>query len=210
MSSEAPAVRAAVDRALSKHRQDAVRDVEAILDAALRVTERAAPDPPRVVDIVAEAGTSNQTFYRYFTGKDELMVAIFERGLARLRTYLAHQMSKHGDPMDQVAAWVHGILRQATDTTAARQSAAVNRQLPGQRDREGPEASSSLTSLLLTPLAEIGSSSPELDAELLQEVAMGTLNRHLADATRPSRREVEHLVDFCLLGISKGSGISGS
>ncbi|HVW42073.1 MAG TPA: hypothetical protein VHC18_12065, partial [Amycolatopsis sp.] len=60
-----PAVRTAVERALSKRRGDAQREVEAILDATLRVAARVAPSPPRVADIVAEAGTSNQAFYRY-------------------------------------------------------------------------------------------------------------------------------------------------
>ena len=65
-------VQAAVDRALAKQRAEATREVEAILDAALRVAERVTPAAPRVADIVAEAGISNQAFYRYFAGKDDL------------------------------------------------------------------------------------------------------------------------------------------
>ena len=90
----ADAVQAAVDRGLAKHKELAVREVEAILDATLRVAERSAPAAPRVADIVAEAGVSNQAFYRYFAGKDELLNAVLERGVQRLHSYLVHQMGK--------------------------------------------------------------------------------------------------------------------
>src|ERR1700749_2605525 len=92
LTSEVPAVRAAVDRALAKARDDAAREVEAILDAALRVAERVAPANPRVADIIAEAGSSNQAFYRYFAGKDDLMRSVLERGEARMYSYLEHQV----------------------------------------------------------------------------------------------------------------------
>src|SRR5215470_13855335 len=113
-----PAVTSAVERALSKRRGDAQREVEAILDATLRVAERAAPNPPRVADIVAEAGTSNQSFYRYFSGKDELMRAVLARGTDRVHSYLVHRVEKASGPAAQVEAWIRGVLAQVVDHTA--------------------------------------------------------------------------------------------
>ncbi len=152
-------VEMAVDRALKPLRDDAVRDVEAILDAALKAAEKSTPAAPRVADIVAEAGTSNQAFYRYFTGKDDLMQAVMARGLRRVRAYLEHLMSRTTDPQAQVELWIRGLLTQATNQTAARQSAAVAEILSGSRrpDTRTGEATTALLDLLLEPLTLLGS-----------------------------------------------------
>ena len=52
-------VAAAVERALDDRQRAAAEEVERILAAAVRVMERVAPEPPRVSDIVAEAGSSS-------------------------------------------------------------------------------------------------------------------------------------------------------
>jgi AcrR family transcriptional regulator len=204
--SEAPdAVQAAVDRALERQKSDATREVEAILEAALRVAERTDPSPPRVADIVAEAGTSNQAFYRYFRGKDDLMNAVLQRGLGRLRTYLAHQLDKEIDPRAQVTAWIRGVLAQVTDERAARQSAAVMRQMqraPGRPDAETADTIDRMAGLLVDPIRRLGSTDPERDARLVQEVAFGVMNQHARHGTVPDEDEQLHVVGFCLRGLS--------
>ncbi|WAH97679.1 TetR/AcrR family transcriptional regulator [Arthrobacter sp. MMS18-M83] len=196
-------VRAAVDRALAKQTQEATRDVESILDAALRVAQRCAPEAPRVADIVAEAGISNQAFYRYFAGKDELLNAVFERGIQRLHTYLVHQMEKESDPREQITAWIRGILTQVTDQTAAHQSAAVVRQINrgGQPDN-GSGPLTALGGMLVDPIRQAGSREPELDAQVILEAVTGTLRRHLSALTAPDQAESAHIVAFCLRGLA--------
>lgn len=194
------AVQAAIDRRLAKQRDDAAREVEVILDAALRVAERMAPVAPRVADIVAEAGTSNQGFYRYFAGKDDLMNAVGERGAVRLRTYLEHQLAKRAEPRQQVAAWIRGMLRQATDRRAARQSAAINLQLT---DRDiDPALADGLRALLDQPLAALGSTDPSRDAEVIFEAVFGTVRHHLLRGSSPSAADGAHLIAFCLRGVA--------
>jgi AcrR family transcriptional regulator len=195
----------AVDRALKPLRDDAARDVEAILDAALRVAERSTPAAPRVADIVAEAGTSNQAFYRYFSSKEDLMQAVMARGIHRVRDYLRHRMSKSDDPVAQIELWIRGILVQATHQTAARQGAAVNEILAGTHGRADgriTDATVELWELLVEPLTALGSTQPELDAQTVHEAAMGTMRRHLLAHTSPATEECDHLVAFCLRGIS--------
>ncbi len=101
-------VTAAVERALDDRQREATEEVERILAAAVRVMERVAPEPPRVSDIVAEAGSSNKAFYRYFAGKDDLILAVMERGVAIVVSYLQHQMAKESRPEDKVARWIEG------------------------------------------------------------------------------------------------------
>lgn len=203
----APAsVRAAVERGLARHQRDALGDVDAILEAALRVAERVAPAAPKVADIVAEAGTSNQTFYRYFGGKDDLLFAVLERGLIRVRSYLEHRMTKERTPAERVAAWIEGVLVQVTRPTAARQGAAVIQQVVHtgrMREPGGAALMDQLGELLVGPLREEGSTAPELDARAIQDVVMGALQRHVIHRTTPDATERDHLVSFCLRAISR-------
>jgi AcrR family transcriptional regulator len=192
------AVQAAVDRALGKQREDATREVEAILDAALRVAERAAPAAPRVTDIIAEAGTSNQAFYRYFAGKDDLLSAVRQRGTLRLHSYLEHQMAKRATAPGQIEAWIRGVLAQATDLRAARQSAAVNLQIAQGTRSDRADAARGLHALLIEPLRAAGSGDPQRDAAAIFEAVFGTLTRHLSQSTAPDRADITHLVAFCL------------
>ena len=108
-------VTAAVERALDDRQREATEEVERILAAAVRVMERVAPEPPRVSDIVTEAGSSNKAFYRYFAGKDDLILAVMERGVVIVVSYLQHQMAKESRPEDKVARWIEGTLAQVAD-----------------------------------------------------------------------------------------------
>ena len=105
-------VTAAVERALDDRQREATQEVERILAAAVRVMERVAPEPPRVSDIVAEAGSSNKAFYRYFAGKDDVILAVMERGVAIVVSYLQHQMTKEPTPAGQLRRWIEGALAQ--------------------------------------------------------------------------------------------------
>lgn len=193
-------VRAAVERALTRHQKDALSEVEQILDAALRVSVRVAPAEPKVSDIVAEAGTSNQTFYRYFAGKNELLHAVMERGVARARTYLSHQMAKRADPPGQVAAWVEGLLAQVTRPVVAQQSIAVSRLTlrAGEADQGRSTLDNQLGELLVAPLTAAGRPHPELDARALLDAVLGSMRRHVSAGTVPGETEQRHLVGFCV------------
>jgi AcrR family transcriptional regulator len=80
---------------------------------------------PRVADIVAAAGLSNDAFYRHFPSKDALVAALLEDGAERLAQYTAHQMSKETSPEDQVRRWVEAVLspRPAGAVTSSRPAA---------------------------------------------------------------------------------------
>jgi AcrR family transcriptional regulator len=206
-------VRAAVERALSRHQRDALDEVDRLLDAALRVAERVAPAEPKVVDIVAEAGVSNQTFYRYFAGKPDLLLAVVERGLVRVRSYLEHLMAGAPGPAEQVAAWVDGLMTQLVHPQAARQGSAVMRQMMStgrMREPAGLALLDRLGELLEAPLAALGRPEPRRDAQVVQEAVLGVLNRHIAHGTAPDDAERQHLVAFCAAAVGAAEVRSAS
>ena len=177
-------------------------EVRRLLDAALAVMRAAGTTArPRVADIVAAAGVSNDVFYRHFPSKDALVAALLEDGTERLQSYLAHQMAKEPTPEGKVRRWVEGVLAQAADEEIAATTLAVlwnggsvGEGLPSGR----PSASGPLAALLREPFAELGSSDPGLDASLAAHAVVGTLSDHLWDRARPSPATIDHVAGVCL------------
>jgi AcrR family transcriptional regulator len=103
---------------LAERGTDYADEVRRLLDAGREAMRaRGTGSRPRVADIVAAAGLSNDAFYRHFSSKDRLVAAILEDGTERLRSYLAHQMAKSDTPEGAVRRWVEGVLGQASKPT---------------------------------------------------------------------------------------------
>jgi AcrR family transcriptional regulator len=193
---------------LARRNVDAyAQEVRRLLDAAMTVIrERGTASRPRVADIVAAAGLSNDVFYRHFPSKDALVGALLEEGAQRLQSYLAHQMAKEPTPQAQVRRWVEGVLSQSDDgiaeTTLAvlyNSGGADDARAAGRHFASGP-----LATLLHEPFRALGSEQPELDASFVTHAVLGTLTDHLWEQTRPSTGETDHIVDLCL-AVAAGS-----
>jgi AcrR family transcriptional regulator len=187
---------------LARQSQERSIEVRRLLDAGLVVMRRCGTSSrPRVADIVAEAGISNDAFYRYFASKDMLATAILEDGMLRLRSYLDHQMAKEPLPAGQVRRWVEGVLSQATDAEVAATTLAVQwnaANVSAQSTSGPPSADTLLAGLLIEPFAELGSAHPELDAALAAHAVVGRLSDHLWHRSEPSEVEIAHVVAACL------------
>jgi AcrR family transcriptional regulator len=192
---------------MARRGADYTEEVRRLLDAALQVMARNGTRArARVADIVTAAGLSNEAFYRHFKSKDALVGALLEDGAERLRDYLAHQMDKEPAATGQVRRWVHGVLSQADEELAAPtlavlwNAASTDRGLASGRHF----ASAPLATLLRGPFADLGSSTPELDAALAAHAVLGRLSDHLWQRTRPSADEVTAIIDFCLAATGGG------
>src|SRR5947209_4871309 len=196
-------VAAAVERALDDRQREATEEVERILAAAVRVMERVAPEPPRVSDIVTEAGSSNKAFYRYFAGKDDLILAVMERGVAIVASYLQHQMAKESRPQDKIARWIEGTLAQVADPHLISLSRAAAGQLSvGANWSAGDRAMMRpLRDLLVEPVAALGSNDVQRDTDAVFHCTVSAMRRYLDSAQRPSPADVDHAVRFCLRGL---------
>jgi AcrR family transcriptional regulator len=199
-------VSAAVGRALDERQRDATQEVERILAATVRLMEAAAPDPPRVSDIVAEAGSSNKAFYRYFSSKDELFLAVMERGVAIVVSYLEHQMAKESDPAGKIARWIEGVLAQVSDPHLMSQSRAAVAQMTTGANRRlaDDEMLRPLRDLLSEPVSRLGGADPRRDADTVFACTVAMMRRYLGCGRAPERDDVDHLVHFCLAGIGGG------
>ncbi|HLS00184.1 TetR/AcrR family transcriptional regulator [Mycolicibacillus parakoreensis] len=195
-------VDAAVHRALDERTRQATDEVERILAAAVTVLERVAPDEPRVGDIVAEAGSSKKAFYRYFAGKDDLLRAVMERGVAIVVSYLRHHLAKEPDPRSQVARWIRGTVAQVSDPHLLSMSRAASTQLTATGPRfVDDEILRPLRDLLTGPVTALGGPDPGRDADTVFTCTLATMRRYLGGTAEPTRADVDHLVAFCLRGL---------
>jgi len=185
---------------LAKRGAEYTSEVRRLLDAGLDVMRRCGTaSSPRVSDIVAAAGLSNDAFYRHFASKQALVAAIIDDGSSRLASYLAHGMGKAAGAEDKVAAWVSGVMSQAADEEIAATTLAVL----WNGAAVGATTTAPLASLLREPLAALGSTDPEADAALCAHAVVGVLSDFLWSETRPTREQINHITHFCLRAISR-------
>jgi AcrR family transcriptional regulator len=206
-----PLVERAINRALSEQYAVAAQEVERIVEATYRVIEREGTIDPRIRDILEEAGLATQAFYRHFKSKDELLLVLLDDGRRRLAQYLRHRMEKAEGPVDEVRAWIEGILAQASNPDAAARTRPFVLGLQ-RLEEKYPDEQHASVALLIDMLESVvvegteGGTFGPVDAHLgtlfIYELAIGVMEGHLMRGTRPSPAETDQLVSFCLRGLA--------
>jgi AcrR family transcriptional regulator len=198
--------RSAAQEALAKRQAAYADEVRRLLDAGLDVMSSCGTTSrPRVADIVAAAGLSNDAFYRHFRSKDALVAALVDDGALRLRSYLEHQMAKTRSPKAAVRRWVEGVMSQAEGEVASTTLAVIwnGDSVAGGSTPGRSAANTAPAELLAEPFAALGSARPELDAALVAHAVFGRLAELLWLGTHADTGEIDHLVDFCLGAVSR-------
>ena len=192
-------------RTLAKRGADYASEIRRLLDAALEVMRQGGTAyRPRVADIVAAAGLSNEAFYRHFPSKDALIAALLEDGTERLASYVAHQMSKEPTPEGKVRRWVEGVLSQTREEIAATTLAVLwNSGSIGESLGSGRHSASiPMAALLHESFARLGSADPALDASLAAHATLGKIADYLWQRAEPSPAEIDHITEFCLRAVA--------
>jgi AcrR family transcriptional regulator len=190
-------------RALAGRHEAYAGEVRRLIDAGYAVLRRTGGLDPRVVDVVREAGLSNQTFYRHFRGKDELLLAILDDGQHRLVGYLEHRLEGVEPGAPQVRAWIEGVMEQARNRDAAentRPFALGSARLADRFPDEMAQSRESVTAPLRAAVEAAGGDGVR-DADTIYHLTMGAMNDALVRRARPSPADIEHLVTFALAGI---------
>ena len=188
-------------RTLAKRGAGYASEVRRLLDAALEVMRQGGTaSRPRVADIVAAAGLSNDAFYRHFPSKDALVAALLEDGAERLASYVAHQVDKEPTPAGKVRRWVEGVLSQTREEIAETTLAVLWNfgQIGESFAADRHSATAPLAALLHEPFAQLRSANPGLDASLAAHATIGKISDYLWQRTNPSPAEIDHITEFCL------------
>ncbi|MFF5010902.1 hypothetical protein ACFY3G_49975 [Streptomyces phaeochromogenes] len=113
-------------------------------------------------------------------------------------------MAGAGEPRRQILAWVRGVLRQVSDTRAARTSRTLVRHL----GMAGAVGGDGVEDELLRPVTELLAESlrllvrdPAIEGPYVADLTLGAMRRFLWTDTAPMRDDVERLGGFVLRGL---------
>jgi AcrR family transcriptional regulator len=197
---------ALADRAVADRRAAYTAEARRLIDAAFVVMRREGTIDPGVRAVVQEAGLSNQAFYRHFASKDALLLAVLADGQRQLVAHLASRVATTDDPKQQIMRWITGVMAQARDQDAAdatRPFACNSARLADLFPADLAATRAELLASLAPAVRALGGN--DADAELIRDLALARMNDAIALRRVPSRGEVQHLVDFCLGGITGGN-----
>ncbi|PXW32759.1 UNVERIFIED_CONTAM: TetR family transcriptional regulator [Williamsia faeni] len=94
---------------VQRSRKRSAEQVHSILGAAVRLIEKKG-DTFTTQELVKEAGVALQTFYRYFTSKDELLIAVIGDQMATATAQWEAAASELDDPLDRLRFYVGHVL----------------------------------------------------------------------------------------------------
>lgn len=92
----------AVARSLDPARARAEKRVQRFLDAALELMSNAEGKDFTVQEVVERSGQSLRSFYQYFAGKHELLLALFEESVRDSAEHLRNHLASIDDPLERL------------------------------------------------------------------------------------------------------------
>lgn len=96
----------AVARSLDSARTRAENRVQRFMDAALELVNQGMGADFTVQEVVERSGQSLRTFYQYFDGKHELLLALFEESVASTVEFLRGRVAAEEGPLDRLHCFV--------------------------------------------------------------------------------------------------------
>ena len=104
---EAPSWRdLAVARSLDSARLRAESRVQRFLDAAMELQTEGSGRDFTVQEVVERSGQSLRSFYQYFSGKHELLLALFEESVRSTADILRQEVGREEAPLDRLHRFV--------------------------------------------------------------------------------------------------------
>jgi AcrR family transcriptional regulator len=173
----------------------------ALIDAGLAVMRRRGSEGCTVADVLAEAGLSTRAFYRHFSSKDELVLAIYERDALPTQTRLRERLAAAATPRAALEVWVDETLALGFDARRARRTQPLAKE--GLRlQAQFPREFAAMEAGVIDPLAEIlrafPAAHPERDARSIHAVAWALVEERFAGGTLTRDEARAHVLRFCL------------
>lgn len=96
----------AVARSLDPARVKAEKRVQKFLDAATELMESSSGKEFTLQEVIERSGQSLRSFYQYFAGKHELLLALFEDSVRSTAEHLQTLVETETEPMDRLHRFV--------------------------------------------------------------------------------------------------------
>lgn len=183
-----------------------------ITEAALRVFARKGYRRAVVADVAAEAGVSKGTIYTYFSRKEHLLGAVFDRLAEEAAVRRRRITDSDRPPLEKIRALLH-VVTDVYDGEESRAAALLDLWTAGLRDPERfgidlPAVHAEIRAVLEDLLAEaedrgdIGSGRPSSTPALLLAASEGVFLHGLLDPDAGDGSDrLDDLVDLCCRGL---------
>jgi AcrR family transcriptional regulator len=158
----------AVARSLDPARVRAEKRVQRFLDAALELMTTSSGKDFTVQEVVERSGQSLRSFYQYFAGKYELLLALFEESVRTTAEQLSDEVEGEADPRERLHRFITAYYRVCQPGPASTGPALAQfaQQLLTEHPKEAARAFGPLVTLLeqvLDEAAAAGAVRPGLD-----------------------------------------------
>lgn len=177
------------------------QQTERLLDAASELFRSRGYRATDMEDIAASIGLARNSLYRYYPGKDHILIACVRRDIGPFAEQLRRLPERHPDPRARVAAWLDLQLDIATSPVHATLG------LMGEIREASPELRREITALRAATGAVLATAIGERvagrrrDAGLVTALVTGMVEAAAAEAMRRPgrvaaiRREIRRAVD---------------
>jgi AcrR family transcriptional regulator len=184
----------AVARSLDSARSRAEKRVQRFLDTAVELMATDAGSDFTVQELVARSRQSLRSFYQYFAGKHELLLALFEESVRATAGRLEEAMAAEDDPLDRLHRFTveyYRLCRPAPPEESAKRAptpalSAFARRLLTDHPKEAAQAYLPLVTLLervLDDAAAAGRIRPGLDHRRIVGVLLQAIGFHAFSTT---------------------------
>jgi AcrR family transcriptional regulator len=213
----------AVARSLDSARLRAESRVQRFLDAAIELLNEGSGKDFTVQEVVERSGQSLRSFYQYFNGKHELLLALFEETVRTTVNSLNEEVSAIEDPLERLHTFVvvyYRVCQPSDDGQGAlkagpRKMAEFAQQLLTTHPKEAAKAFAPLVSLFDELLqAAIAAGGVREDVRngpligvVLEAIMFNSFSSTIAAASvrRDDGSAAEELWRFVLQGIGTGA-----
>ncbi len=200
----------AADRSpvVQRTRSRGVQQAKAIVEAARRLIGVKGPTFT-TQELVKEAGIALQTFYRYFPGKDQLLLAVIEDIIDEACRDYRKRARRVADPVERLRLYVVYAIRGAgTNGTGPSFVTTEHWRLQTMYPEEVSRATRPFTELLLADIreavatGELKPSDPESSAWFITQLVMAVFHHYdSAGLDEPADRVAQRLWAFCLAAL---------
>jgi AcrR family transcriptional regulator len=200
----------ALERSTADARARSVARLSQFVAAARTLATETGSAAFTVKQVVAESGQSLKSFYRYFEGKDDLLLALLEEDIAVGSLFLQELVDAHHEPVARLREWVFGLfeLMAAGDQGYVAVLVREYQHFVETRPEQLDTAVAPFTDMLARELERghearvVRAADPERDARLVLSLVLASIRELVSGRDDRAPDEVaSYLWDFCWTGM---------
>lgn len=200
----------AVERSLERARAEAEKRSSRFVETARELVEASGDDDFTIQNLVDRMGVSTRTFYQHFSGKDDLIVAMFEEAQRESAKVLREVIAAESDPVERLRAFIVARHTSVAPTPLQRLLVHHHFQLQETHPDELRHALTPVLDLVRELVADVAGSGRLRPADvdrtaglLLQTITATNQAQVLRSNIVGDPPTAEEVADMCLSGITQ-------